>query len=127
LKVERNAGQLVLSWNRNADIVKTAQKATLTITDGASTEDDDLDLGTLRGGSVVYSAITNDVGFKLEVSDLKNRKSLSESIRALPDGPAPPRSRRRFPAQTGQPNSSGRQPDADQTVRSARSPPHQRP
>ena len=88
LKVERNAGQLVLSWNRNADIVKTAQKATLTITDGASTEDDDLDLGTLRGGSVVYSAITNDVGFKLEVSDLKNRKSLSESIRALAGRPS---------------------------------------
>jgi TonB family protein len=89
LKVERNAGQLVLSWNRNADIVKTAQKATLSITDGDHTEDVDLDLGTLRGGSAVYSAITNDVGFKLEVSDLKNRKSLSESIRALTGRPSP--------------------------------------
>jgi TonB family protein len=83
LKVERNASGLVLSWNRNADIVKTAQKATLTITDGASTEDDDIDLGTLRAGSILYSPLTNDVGFKLEVSDLKTRKSLSESIRAL--------------------------------------------
>jgi protein TonB len=83
LKVERDAGGLVLSWNRNAEIVKTAQKATLTITDGASTEDDDIDLGTLRAGSILYSPLTNDVGFKFEVSDLKNRRSVSESIRAL--------------------------------------------
>lgn len=89
LKVERNAGQLVLSWNRNADLVKTAQTATLTITDGDHTEDVPIDVGQLRGGSVVYAPITNDVSFKLEVNDQKRGVSKSESVRVLAGRPSP--------------------------------------
>ncbi|MGC9971486.1 MAG: TonB family protein [Bryobacteraceae bacterium] len=89
LKVERNAGQLVLSWNRDADLVKTAQTATLTITDGDHTEDVPVDVGQLRGGSVVYAPITNDVSFKLEVNDQKRGISKSESVRVLAGRPSP--------------------------------------
>lgn len=89
LKVERNAGQLVLSWNREADLVKTAQTATLTITDGDHTEDVPVDVGQLRGGSVVYAPITNDVSFKLEVNDQKRGISKSESVRVLAGRPSP--------------------------------------
>jgi protein TonB len=89
LKVERNAGQLVLSWNRDAELVKTAQTATLTIVDGDHTEDWPVDVGQLRGGSVVYAPITNDVVFKLEVNDQKRGVSKSETIRALAGRPSP--------------------------------------
>jgi periplasmic protein TonB len=89
LKVERSAGQLVLSWNREADLVKTAQTATLTIIDGEHTEDVPVDVGQLRGGSVVYAPITNDVVFKLELNDQKRGISKSETIRALAGRPSP--------------------------------------
>jgi TonB family protein len=89
LRVERNAGQLLLSWNRGAPLIQTAQRATLTISDGDHKEDVDLDLGQLRSGSVVYSPMTNDVSFRLEVTDLKRGKSASESVRVLAGRPSP--------------------------------------
>jgi len=89
LRVERTSGQLQLSWNRNADLIQRAQRATLSISDGDHKEDVDLDLGQLRTGNVVYSPLTNDVSFRLEVTDLKNGKSLSESVRVLAGRPSP--------------------------------------
>jgi TonB family protein len=87
LRVERNAGQLVLTWNRNAAIITNAQKATLQIIDGDHTEDVDLDLGTLHSGSIVYSPITNDVAFRLEVSGADGTP-VGESVRALAGRPS---------------------------------------
>jgi len=89
LRAERNAGQLLLSWNREAALVKTASKAVLSISDGDHREDVQLDLGQLRNGSIVYSPITNDVSFRLEVTDAKLGKSLNESVRALAGRPSP--------------------------------------
>ncbi|MGE5644490.1 MAG: energy transducer TonB [Acidobacteriota bacterium] len=89
LKVERSAGQLLLSWNRNSPIIATATRATLSITDGDHKEDVDLDLGQLHNGSIVYAPMTNDVSFRLEVTDLKNGKSAGESVRVLAGRPSP--------------------------------------
>lgn len=89
LRVERSSGQLMLSWNRNAELIQRAQRATLSISDGDHKEDVDLDLGQLRTGNVVYSPLTNDVSFRLEVTDMKNGKSLSESVRVLAGRPSP--------------------------------------
>lgn len=89
LRVERNAGQLVLTWNRNAPVISNAQKSTLSITDGDHKEDVDLDLGTLRSGSIVYSPITNDVGFRLEVIGANGGSPIGESVRALAGRPSP--------------------------------------
>jgi len=89
LKVENNAGQLLLSWNRNATIVSTATRATLTINDGDHKEDVDLDLATLRNGSIVYSPISNDVSFRLEVVDQKTGKSEAKEVRRLQGRPSP--------------------------------------
>jgi TonB family protein len=89
LKVERSAGQLVLSWNRASAVIQTATRATLSITDGDHTEPVDLDLGQLRTGSIVYSPMTNDVSFRLEVTDMKNGKSVGESVRVLAGRPSP--------------------------------------
>ncbi len=88
LKVDTNAGQLLLSWNRNAPLILTATRATLTINDGGHKEDVDLDLATLRNGSTVYSPISNDASFRLEVADQKTGKSQAESVRRLAGRPS---------------------------------------
>ncbi|MBM3746049.1 MAG: TonB family protein [Acidobacteria bacterium] len=88
LRVERNAGQLLLSWNREATVIRTAQKAVLSISDGDHREDVDLDLGQLRSGSIVYSPITNDVSFRLDVVDAKG-KNVNESVRVIAGRPSP--------------------------------------
>ena len=89
LKVERAVGQLRLNWNRTASVIATAQKATLSIVDGAQEQTLNLDLGQLRTGSLVYSPSTPDVSFRLELIDLKNGKSVSESIWAAAGRPSP--------------------------------------
>jgi hypothetical protein len=88
LKVETNAGQLLLSWNRTAPLVTGATRATLTINDGDHKEDVDLDLATLRNGSIVYSPISGDVSLRLEVFDQKTGKSQAESVRRLQGRPS---------------------------------------
>jgi len=81
-QAERSDGRLVLKWNREADVVRDAQQATLTIADGDHTEEVPVDLGQLRGGSVVYVPITSDVSFRLEVVS-RQGESRSESVRAF--------------------------------------------
>jgi len=88
LRVERNAGQLLLSWNREASAVKMAQRAVLSISDGDRKEGIELDPAQLRSGSIVYSPITNDVSFRLEVIDTKQAK-FSESVRVIAGRPSP--------------------------------------
>ncbi len=89
LRVERSGGQLLLSWNRSLPLLQTAQRAILSISDGDHHEDVEMDLGQLRTGSIVYSPITGDVSFRLEITDLKNGKSVSESVRVLGGRPSP--------------------------------------
>jgi TonB family protein len=87
LKLETNAGSLQLSWDRNAPLIASATRAILTITDGDRKEDTELDLGQLRNGSIVYSPITNDVSFRLEVTDVKHSLVGQESVRRLAGKP----------------------------------------
>jgi hypothetical protein len=54
----------------------------LSIVDGDHTEDVSLDVGQLRNGSITYAPITNDVTFRLVVTEKRGR-SVSESIRVL--------------------------------------------
>jgi hypothetical protein len=89
LKVERAVGQLRLSWNRTASVIATAQKATLSIVDGGEEQTLNVDLGQLRTGSLVYSPSTPDVSFRLELIDLKNGKSVTESVWAAAGRPSP--------------------------------------
>jgi hypothetical protein len=88
LKIERAAGQLRLSWNRTSPVIATAQKATLSILDGTQEQTLNLDLGQLRNGSLVYTPSTTDVTFRLEVTDLRHGKSVTESIRAVTGRPS---------------------------------------
>jgi hypothetical protein len=81
LKVEASAGQLLLSWNRDAPLISAATRGTLIIHDGNHTEEVDLDLSTLRTGSVRYSPVSKDVSFRLEVTDQKSGTSQVETVR----------------------------------------------
>ncbi len=90
LKVDTSAGQLLLSWNRALPLISTATRATLTIDDGGHKEDVDLDLATLRKGSIAYSAISNNVSFRLEVADQRTGKNQAESVSHLAGRSYPP-------------------------------------
>lgn len=106
LRVERTAGQLLLTWNREAEAVKTATRAVLTITDGPQQDPVELDLAQLRNGSVVYSPLTGDVSFRLEVTAAKPELSKNEYVRVLGSKPSPmapiaPESAKTEPAKPG--------------------------
>ncbi|HWB83002.1 MAG TPA: TonB family protein [Bryobacteraceae bacterium] len=89
LRVERTAGELLLTWNRDSDAIRTASKAVLSISDGDQHENVDLDLTQLRNGSVVYSPSSSDVSFRLEVTGSKLGTTTSESVRVLRTRPSP--------------------------------------
>jgi TonB family protein len=86
LRIERSGGQLVLQWNREAEVLLDAQRATLTIVDGDHTEEVPVEPAQLRSGSIVYAPATGDVLFRLEVVS-REGKSVSESVRVLDGRP----------------------------------------
>jgi periplasmic protein TonB len=83
LRAERTAGDLLVTWNRDSEAVRTAVQAVLTIADGAQHENLPLDLAQLRNGSIVYTPATPDVSFRLEVTSSDPAKSRSELLRVL--------------------------------------------
>jgi hypothetical protein len=83
LRVETSNGQLLLSWNAHSSAITSASQGSLTIADGDHKEVVDLDLAVLRNGSVVYSSITRNVDFRLEVVDKRGTRQ-AESVRFPP-------------------------------------------
>jgi hypothetical protein len=81
LNVERQAGQLRLSWDRDSPVVHTADRGLLGITDGDKRAEVNLDETELRTGSFVYWPVSRDVNFRLEVFDGTIR--FAESVRTL--------------------------------------------
>ena len=97
LRVERTGTDILLTWNRDSAAILHAKHAVLTISDGDRHENYDMDLGQLRNGSIVYSPLTADVSFRMDVTEQGNGKPASESVRVLrtrpspmPDGSQPP-------------------------------------
>jgi hypothetical protein len=88
LHVERTAGELLLTWNRDADPIKTATKATLSISEGDQQETVEMDLAHLRNGSIVYPPSSTDISFKMEVTGPDNIKTASESVLVLRTRPS---------------------------------------
>jgi hypothetical protein len=89
LRVERSSGQLLVAWTRECAIIQNATRATLIIVDGDHTEDVDLDLATLRNGSILYSSVTADVSFRLEVIDATRGAQAVASARYTAQAPPP--------------------------------------
>lgn len=83
LRVEHSGGDMLLTWNRDADVVKTATHAVLSITDGDQHQNVEMDLSQLRNGSIMYTPLTPDVSFKMEVTGQDQTKVTSESLRSL--------------------------------------------
>jgi protein TonB len=88
LRVEHTGTDLLLTWNRDAEAVKTASKAVLIVNDGEQHENVQMDLNQLRNGSIIYSPATTDVSFRLEVTSTDASKSQSESLRVLKTRPS---------------------------------------
>jgi periplasmic protein TonB len=89
LKVDRNGADVVITWNRDSDAVKKADHAVLAISDGPQHENVEMDLAQLRTGSIVYTPVTGDVVFKMEVSRAGQPTTGSESVRVLRSRPSP--------------------------------------
>jgi protein TonB len=87
--VERAAGELLLTWNRDSDAIRNASKGVLQITDGDQHENVEMDLAQLANGSIVYSPSGTDISFKMEVVDKSQKKTTSESVRMLRTHPSP--------------------------------------
>jgi periplasmic protein TonB len=89
LRIERNAGDIVLTWNRDSAAIQHATRAVLSIADGAQHENVEMDLAQLRNGSIVYSPVSGDVVFRMEVTGVDQAKTTSESVRVLRTRPSP--------------------------------------
>lgn len=83
LKLERQGTEWQVSWNRNADSVLKAIGGHLSITDGQSRKDLDLEPSELRGGSILYTPMTNDVLVRLQLVGGSSDTPVSESVRIL--------------------------------------------
>jgi hypothetical protein len=80
--------ELLLSWDWEAVPIKTADRAVLSITDGSQREDVELDPVVLRTKRLLYSPLTNDVSFRLQVANFKRKTTASESVRVLARRPS---------------------------------------
>jgi protein TonB len=89
LRVERTGTDILLTWNRDSEAIKNASHALLSISDGEKHENYDMDMSQLRNGSIVYSPVTADVSFKMEVTRQDQSKTSSESVRVLRTRPSP--------------------------------------
>jgi len=89
LRVERSAGELLLSWNRDSDAIKNAARGMLSISDGDQHENVNLDLNQLKNGSIVYSPTGSDVSFQLSILGSNSAQTSSESVRILRTRPSP--------------------------------------
>jgi protein TonB len=83
LRVERSAGELLLTWSPDAEAIRNASKAVLSITDGDQHENVDMDLAQLASGRIVYSPSGTDIRFEMQVLDKAQKKTTSESVRML--------------------------------------------
>ena len=89
LRVENSGAELMLTWNRESNAIKSATRAVLSISDGAQHENVDMDLALLRSASIEYSPSTSDVVFRMEVTGADQTKTTSESVRVLRTRPSP--------------------------------------
>ena len=103
LHVEHSAGDLLLTWTRESDAIRNARDGVLTISDGDRNESHPMNRNDLQTGSIVYSPLTADVSFHLEVTGPGNSKSAAESVRVLRTRPSPMPADTPKSAQTGKP------------------------
>ena len=68
LRVEPSGTDLLLTWNKNSSAIANASHGVLSINDGDRHEDYDMDGNQLTTGTIMYTPVTGDVSFKMEVT-----------------------------------------------------------
>ena len=89
LLVEPSGTDLLLTWNKNSPAVINATHGVLSINDGDRHENYDMDGKQLQTGSIVYTPVTGDVSFNMEVTGPNQSKTVTESVRSLRTRPSP--------------------------------------
>jgi len=90
LRVEHSGPDLLLTWNRDSFGAKNGKVGKLQIFDGDSRQNYDIDRAQLASGlGVVYSPLTQDVSFKMEVTNDKGDKVGTGAARMLNSRPSP--------------------------------------
>lgn len=83
LHVERRGADFLITWNRNTAAVLQATKGILSIRDGnVGQQELRLDAEQLRNYGVLYTPVSNNVQFQMEVSST-SRQAVKESVLAL--------------------------------------------
>ena len=83
LHVERRGADLLVTWDRNTAAILQATKGILRIQDGNVPQQElRLDVEQLRHYGVLYTPVSNNVQFRMEVSST-SRQIASESVLAL--------------------------------------------
>jgi hypothetical protein len=83
LKVVRIGEDWQVNWNRNSDVLAKAVSGSLTITDGPSQKQLELNSSELRSGSIIYTPATDDVMLRLQVVTENTADPVSESVRIV--------------------------------------------
>jgi protein TonB len=83
LKLDRTGTDWKLSWATDSPLVTRATGAQLLITDGALRKTIKLDASDLRGGTIVYSPLTDDVVLRFQVDTPDSSEPASETVRIV--------------------------------------------
>jgi proteasome lid subunit RPN8/RPN11 len=87
LDVRDVSGQLVIDWNKYADVMESVSAGTMRIVDGANEQVFDLSIDELHGGTLVYQRQTGDVELHLTITGADG-SSASEIARFVGASPA---------------------------------------
>lgn len=83
LRLDRSGTGWQLSWNADAPIFSKASKGRLLVRDGTFQETIDLGTADLKGRTVVYTPLSDDVVLQLEVDPDDGSEPVTESVRIV--------------------------------------------
>ena len=112
LLVEPSGTDLLLTWNKNCNAIAEANHGVLSINDGERHENYDMDAAQLKNGSIVYTPVTGDVSFKMEVTEKNQSKTVTEEVRSLRTRPSPMPDGKTAPASSTAKNTPPATPNA---------------
>jgi sporulation related protein len=82
--VQRRGHDLLMTWNRHAPTISHAKAGLVHIRDGNGAQQElRLDADELRTGSVLYTPVSNNVQFRMEVLGAASRQTVNEAVVAL--------------------------------------------
>jgi hypothetical protein len=83
LMARAEQGRVIVSWNREAEAIRRAGRAKLTIIDAGRHDEVTLEAELLRTRDLAYSPLSRSVAFQLTVEGETPRAALTESVLVL--------------------------------------------